>query len=342
MLKRVVYFDYLRIIATFAVIVLHVAARNIELFEINSLQWNVYVFYDSLVRFSVPIFIMISGALFLGTNYNLKTIFVKRIPRLVTAFIFWSLLYALINPNFIGLKEIVIETIKGHSHMWFLPMIIGLYISIPVLSLVSKNKLVLQYFISVSFVFSFVLPTLTILINDFGTPNLILITNSLNKTIALTNIGAVSGYFCYYVLGYYLSTKEIDTKIKKWIFVLGVFGILSTYLLTVKASVNIARLSVNYFANISVNVFLASVMVFILGKTYLNRFDNKIVRDLSRYTFGAFLVHALIISKIYEYFDFSTLSPVTSVPIISIIVFLISLLISFVLNKIPIVNKFIV
>lgn len=336
------YFDYLRIIATFAVIVLHVAARNIGFFEINTMEWKIFVFYDSLVRFSVPIFIMISGALLLGREYNIKEIYTKRIFRLITAFAFWSLLYSLVNPNIVGTKEILLETIKGHSHMWFVPMIVGLYISIPVLSLISSNRDILKYSMLVLFVFSFILPTFNLLIHDFGTVNLIQITDALNKTISLTNIGKISGYFGYFLLGYFLNTEEFNKKIKNILYLLGFFGLFATQFFTVKVSILQNNLSTNYYANISLNVFLVSVMVFIFAKSYLNEYDGKYLRDISQYTFGAFLIHALMISKLYEYFDFSSLHPVVEVPVVSILVFISSLIISYILNKTPILKKYIV
>ena len=65
MKERIIYFDYLRVLATMAVIFLHVAAQNWYNTDINTLNWHVFNIYDSIVRWGVPIFIMISGALFL-------------------------------------------------------------------------------------------------------------------------------------------------------------------------------------------------------------------------------------------------------------------------------------
>ena len=70
--------------------------------------------------------------------------------------------------------------------------------------------------------------------------------------------------------------------------------------------------------------------------------DNNIIIKLSKYSFGAFMVHVLIIEKLASIFKFSTLSFYTplSVPIIAIIVFIISYIISFILNQIPIIKKY--
>ncbi len=46
--ERVVYFDYLRVFAMLAVIVLHISTQGWETADVNSFQWNVLNVYDSL------------------------------------------------------------------------------------------------------------------------------------------------------------------------------------------------------------------------------------------------------------------------------------------------------
>ena len=63
--NRVIYFDYLRIISIFSVVVLHMAGQNWKTSDVNSFNWGWFNLVDSLVRWGVPVFVMISGALFL-------------------------------------------------------------------------------------------------------------------------------------------------------------------------------------------------------------------------------------------------------------------------------------
>ena len=58
------YFDWLRVLATFGVMVLHVAAQNWLSVGIESFEWNAFNFYDSLERWTVPVFVMVSGRCF--------------------------------------------------------------------------------------------------------------------------------------------------------------------------------------------------------------------------------------------------------------------------------------
>ena len=88
--NRIVYFDYLRIIAIFAVIVLHIAAHNWHGTDVNSFEWQMFNIYDSIVRWGVPVFVMISGALFLGKDISIKKLYNKHIFRIFLSLIIWS------------------------------------------------------------------------------------------------------------------------------------------------------------------------------------------------------------------------------------------------------------
>ena len=82
--------DLLRILASFMVIIIHVASYQWYSTKVNSFNWGVYNFYDSLVRCAVPIFIMISGVFFLSNkkNTNIKSLYSKNIFKLVIIFLF--------------------------------------------------------------------------------------------------------------------------------------------------------------------------------------------------------------------------------------------------------------
>ena len=99
-----------------------------------------------------------------------------------------------------------------------------------------------------------------------------------------------------------------------------------------------------FYNELSVKILLESVAVFVFFKQHCNR-ENKIVLKLSQYSFGAYLVHALTLALLREYTGLHTLTfnPVIfSVPVIAVIVFIISFIISAVLNHIPVLKKYIV
>ena len=70
--ERNTAYDYLRVLASFGVIILHIAAKKFLSLSVYSNEWQVLNFYDSIVRWTVPVFVMISGALFLNRDIPIR------------------------------------------------------------------------------------------------------------------------------------------------------------------------------------------------------------------------------------------------------------------------------
>ena len=124
--QRVACYDVLRVAATFAVVALHLSAQHWADTDIYSTAWQAFNLYDSLVRWTVPVFVMISGVFFLAGTQSLRQILRKNVLRIVTAFVFWSALYAAYAYFFnkCALSTAVTLFFSGHYHMWFLFMIV--------------------------------------------------------------------------------------------------------------------------------------------------------------------------------------------------------------------------
>ena len=84
--ERLLHFDLLRILACFSVIVLHAAAQFWYGLPIDSTDWLVVNSYNAVFRFGVPVFVAISGALFLAPSreVNMRKLFFHNILRLVS------------------------------------------------------------------------------------------------------------------------------------------------------------------------------------------------------------------------------------------------------------------
>ncbi len=65
---RVVYLDLLRIFSLFCVIIIHISAKKWYTSSVDSFEWQISNFYNSLSRFCVPTLFMISGIFFLDNN----------------------------------------------------------------------------------------------------------------------------------------------------------------------------------------------------------------------------------------------------------------------------------
>ena len=94
--RRVIYFDILRIVAIFFVVFVHLAAQHWADVDVSSRAWFAFNLYCTTGKWSVPIFVMISGALFLGRDVSISAILKKNVARIATVFLFWSDCYALV------------------------------------------------------------------------------------------------------------------------------------------------------------------------------------------------------------------------------------------------------
>ena len=98
MKKRVIYFDILKAIAILFVILIHAVSEHWDTLNVNSGSFVSLSLLDSISRFCVPVYFMISGAIFLNDDKNItiKDILKKYIPRILLIFIFWNMAYSLI------------------------------------------------------------------------------------------------------------------------------------------------------------------------------------------------------------------------------------------------------
>lgn len=342
--KRTVYFDYLRVFATFAVIILHVSSRKFYSTDVNGFAWQVFNFFDAIVRWSVPVFVMISGALFLNREIPIKKLYSKYILRILTAFLVWSAIYAAFEDG--GITERIVMLIHGHYHMWFLFMIATTYMCIPLIKPIVENGKRTKYYLLLAFLFAFVYPTALKLAGDFAGERINLLASAINDDVNSMNRNPVLGYTAYFVLGYCLNKATLSTKQRTAIYLLGIVGFVSTIALNSVASLKAQACSTRYYDEFCVNVLLESVAVFTFfkGKSWNSDKFYPIVLKLSKYSFGAFLVHPLVIEQLDVRLGLNTLSfhPVLSVISIAMLVCLASFSVSAILNHIPILKKFVV
>ena len=349
----IIYFDVLRIISMFAVVMLHTAASNWSTVDVHSFAWKTFNFYDSIVRWGVPVFTMISGAIFLSPErtIKLKTLYSKYIFRIVVAFLAWSLFYAAVYYASTGkIWGAIARVFTGHYHQWFMIMLVGLYIIVPLLRRIVASREATRYFLVVSFVFSFAVP-LALLVLSY-------LDQILNASFSLYEFanGVYSnmhfhlavGYSFYYVLGFYLHTTEIRPKIEKIVYFCGLAGFALTVFLSQAASSFLGTPTGEFYGNFTCNVLLESVAVFILIKQRIqNRIRGeklqKIVQAFSKYSFGVYLVHPFFLATLSRLgWKTTSFFPPVSIPVISLAVFALSLCTSALLSRIPILNKYIV
>ena len=343
--KRILYYDNLRIISSFAVIIIHVSAIYHYRFNLNSINWKIALYFDGISRFSVPIFFMISGDLFLKKDIIFKILFFKYIKNLFIRYIIWSLVYSIYKINFsqIKINDIIFICFKGHYHLWYLKTTIGLYMIIPFLREIIKKDYLLEVFLLLSFLFNFCIPVLSSFLLVYSKKYYDLFINFENSL----NLNFIKGYIFYYIFGFYINKILIKNKyIKICIYVFGIIGLIFTTKISYTIPITKEK-KIFYNSPFNINILLYTQSVFIFFKIYFNNLKLikiHVIKLISKSTLGIYLMHPLIIEilrKNKKYIK-SNLDIIFKIPYISIIVFIISLLISILINFIPFIGNYLV
>jgi len=289
------YVSNLRVIATFSVVLLHVSAHYVIKFgEIDLSGWRIANVIDSITRFCVPVFVMISGAVLLGKDEGLGIYLGKRLKRIILPFLFWSVVYVIYyNNQWIGrypphviLKITVLEIFKGAAfHLWYVFMILGLYLFVPIL-----RKWTIAYREN-EIVFFLIIWFLTCTIGIWPM-----------EFLPKIEIIYFSKYIGYLVLGYYLSRIELNNprRVVALSVVSIAVGIAITAGLTGHLSVKENQFIKQYYSYLSPNVILVSTGVFLLCRVCLNR-SNDLIKSIDSHSFGMYLAHILVLKTI-KYF----------------------------------------
>ena len=342
-------FDILKILSVLAVVLLHSSSKFVEdatVFE--SSDFFMANTFNAVCRFAVPVFVMISGALMLEESKELPTklIYSKYIKTIVHIFLFWSLLYTIefayivpLNKGYtIHFDKVVLYFVQGHYHLWYLFMIIGLYISTPILRQFIRrdNEKTVLYFLKVGFIVQGIIPFIVQLIKTFDD-------KSLSETVELFSLDIFLGFSFYYVLGWYLHNFTLKKKTQNIIYILGAISVVFSVLFTYFMSINQGKPYFITYRNFYFNNVLYSAAIFLLFKQLFQnkRFSEKsgkIIRNLSALTFGVYIIHPFFIEAVRTTFS-SMENQTLGIILMWLSAAAISTAVCFVLSKIPGVRK---
>ena len=290
--NRVEWIDLVRAIAILTVLYIHATDG---IFIISSDAILNYTIYSRIFNFAslfigrigVPFFLMITGYLLLDRHYDderVRKFWKKNCKGLIIITVIWSIIYA------ISLQVITVESAQVNiseagnlffRHMWYMPMIIGMYLSIPFVSAALERfdpKTIYQATI-VFTLLAFLLPFITTVMAMHGIQNV-------NIQYCLGFSGGVYGI--YIILGY-LIKKGLFKKYSS-----GKLGILAII------SFLICVLFQYYSFTKGYDFFLWYEFPFVLTGSFAlfelcSRMDNvrayPLVKFLSKYSFAVFLVH---------------------------------------------------
>ena len=341
--ERTAYFDWLRVAAALAVMMIHVCAQHWYDTDVNGAAWRSFDVIDSLASCAVPIFVMISGALFLNREIPLSKLLSKYCLRMLAAYFFWSLIHALFEAK--SPAAAVALTLRGHFHMWFLPMIIGLYLCVPLFRALTEEEGRVRYFLLLAGIFAFLIPWLFNLFKDFAPPRIGRLVGDAYSFVNKMKPQFVLGYTAFFLGGWYLDRLSLSRKQRGWIYVLGLLGWVCTIFLNAASARKTGRANTKYVENFAPAMLAEAVAVFTWFKYHVSgEKGSALVGKLARYSFGAYLAHVLVLDRLDEWLGLNTLRfhPLLAVPAVWACVAVLSFGISAVLHQIPFVKKYFV
>ena len=279
-------YDLMRIICSICVVMIHVNAgwyfRDDH--NIYATNYRLESFLNIFTRFSVPGFIMLSGAFNLANSNNsdaccfYKKAARKILPPLVLVNIFWIIQMILNGENTI--KSIFVSVIKAdYGNLWFMPMLICLYLITPLIvksiKLFTQNELLV--FISILGIFACV--------SQYSTTHFLPYDN-----------GNIASYLFYYLAGYYIYDNSLKKHIKnsyRSILYCVIILALAWIGVFVREKFEITMFDINPFiAFFSPIVITISILTMIMFKDLKVRFN---LAGLASLTYCVYLFHTPII-----------------------------------------------
>ena len=141
--------DLLKALAITGVILIHVSAGGYS-HPVGSFHWLSALFWGSVSRASVPIFLMVTGALMLDPRreLTLRQLWLQKIPRLLASLLAWALIYQLWQMGrYDGgitsqeLAEAVKQVLAFHhqNHLYYLHMALLVYALLPVTRIITAH-----------------------------------------------------------------------------------------------------------------------------------------------------------------------------------------------------------
>ena len=316
--ERIFYFDEIRALAILLVLLVHTSKWFAANQTPHTLFWTFPIYLGSIGDLGVQLFIMISGALLLNRQYELKSFFKRRFSRILIPFVFWIFIMILFRIFILGEPRefsTILNIVVFKGYVWFIWMLIGLYLFSPVI-----NSFIKEYKIrGCEFFLAFWL--LTIILNSIG-----------YYPIENIELRYFSGFLGYMVLGWYLSNKEfrLDGRL---LMIAGALLFIIATLVSFYATNNSLSIGTEY--KLSIVLALQATGLYLLiknsasysegnvssltGRIYFymkNSWIGKVILSISLCSYGMYLTHYLFIWTIIETTNIMYRNPFKWAPVI--------------------------
>lgn len=328
--NRIKYIDTLKCISIFGVIFLHcfVLWKSMLFMGINFYNFN------QLGRFAVPTFLMVSGALLLNKDIEVGSYIKRRFVRIC-----YPLLFFIIIAYIFGLYP------NPFVAFWYCWMILGAYLSIPIINIFIKNASMkeIEYFIILFLLTSISYQLFSISKIEF----------SIDLNFFISPIS-------FLIVGYYLSKREFNMSANKIVLISAILFTISTFLKMKSGNAFYIYPKINMYSTLDFSFLqiIQTSSIFLMFKfiyqdvsgifsriknILLNKTVDKAILSISRASYGMYLVHMIFLKAFIRPF-FKPLK-LTGFQMVScsltlfISLALVSWLITIILGKIPYLDK---
>lgn len=324
--ERLLYLDILRVLACFGVIIVHVSAMLvIEYPEPEGIVWKTINVFNGMGRFAVPVFIMLSGCLLLDNNRIIEaSSFYKRQLRwMIEIFVGWLLFYAVFysvclpiltneEASFAKFWGYIVS-FKGSNcpHLWYMFMVIGMYLGIPVFKLFVKkeNKNIVFGMIILSILTQYLPPLLNIISMYHGA------SSSVDTFVAKFYLSPLGGYVGILLAGWYFSTFEINKKERYIIYILGICSLIGSILATQFLIGDIPTIRACTYSHFTFCPVMEAIALFVFVKKVcgMKMGAPRFIAHTVDVSLGIYLVHVLLIELFYRvilHFEVGLMNPV--------------------------------
>ena len=324
--------EIMRICAAFFVIMIHASG-------IDSLS---AIVYSSVARFSVPVFIMLSGCYMLTRKPDGKRL-TKKCTYLFVLMIVWSGIYFIYNllthvQSWTGCADLVRYLLTEPVHLWYIYTAITLYIFTPLFYIFHNNASQKEYLYALLITFFFGSWVIILVRAD--------VISILPTILDQMKIPYMLGFVCLYLLGGYLHKYPIEqVSYRVWLYLAGLIGIAATIIGTwLLPKYGMPRdLLISFFAP---NVILPAAAFFVFTKQFFQTHEIKsdqakrIIHLFAQCSMGIYFLHPLILTILRTTIEPLFFSSVPCVLILqrTLIAWILSMLIVFFGKRIPILK----
>lgn len=302
-IKKIIEMDVLRAICAIAVVIIHTSAYTLRNSLEGSTSYNASLFLNQITRFSVPLFLFLSG-LGLGISYkkeNYLKFLKKRAFKIIPPYILWGILYLIIiqkNYDYKNWIELFFKGDKVYYHLYYIPLIMTLYIIFPIFyPLFSRIEgVIISLLISLG---------VTYFGHYYNVPNLTLDFFSKRNAI-FWNV--------YFVSGVYIS-KEVNKLIRRTkthkvkimvILIISMMCLIGESLTNLKSGKSLDYSTT--FIRPSVMIYSYIVMIYVFSKGYKKSIGVNILEEISKSSFSIYLIHPMVLCYYMKFFSKNNLN----------------------------------